>query len=52
MCIIYDIVYDKYYPAAPSEITIDLSKHPNESIHDIIKNVAGHFPTSYKLKWL
>lgn len=52
MCSIYDIVYDKYYPAAPTEITIDLTKHPNESIRDIIKNISGYFPVSYKVKIL
>lgn len=50
MCRVYDIVYDKYYPAAPTEIIIDLNKHPeNIDIKDLIKNITGYYPNSYKI---
>ena len=49
---IYQITYDQYYPNAPTEIIIDLNKHNESNIREVIKNITGHFPKEYKIEKL
>ena len=50
MCKIYDIVYEQYYPNAPTEIVLDINKHKdNTEIKDLIKIITGYYPKNYKI---
>lgn len=50
MCKIYDIVYEQYYPNAPTEITLDINKHKEDiEIKDLIKTITGYKPISCKI---
>ena len=52
-CKIYEIAYDKYYPNAPKEIMLNITKHVDEvDVKKIIKNITGYDPVSYKIDYL